>query len=112
MSDIHEVPCLSCQHGYGRAHHCDIPDYCACDQTGLHSDLAAREAAAPAHDGGLRAAVEAVLDDFRARADEAARRELSDRNAYARRAAWDRASELVAAALSATPTPTNQGDQP
>lgn len=29
---IEDVPCESCQYGYGEPHVCEIPDYCPCDQ--------------------------------------------------------------------------------
>ena len=35
--DPSDVPCLPCQQGYDKAHVCDIPDYCPCDQRGKHS---------------------------------------------------------------------------
>lgn len=31
-----DVPCLSCQKGYGLPHTCDVPDHCPCDQPALH----------------------------------------------------------------------------
>lgn len=31
-----DVPCVSCQKGYGHQHICDVPDYCPCDQRSLH----------------------------------------------------------------------------
>lgn len=30
--DIRDVPCLSCQRGYGKPHVCELPEFCACDQ--------------------------------------------------------------------------------
>lgn len=36
MSDIRDVPCVSCQHGYGQRHICES-DYCPCDQERLHT---------------------------------------------------------------------------
>ena len=37
MVTIHDVPCLSCQHGYAGQHECDEPRYCACDHTEAHA---------------------------------------------------------------------------
>lgn len=34
--DIRDVPCVSCQNGYGKPHTCDIPDHCPCDKKEEH----------------------------------------------------------------------------
>lgn len=36
MSNIRDVPCLSCQHGYDGPHTCDAPRYCPCDRSSAH----------------------------------------------------------------------------
>jgi hypothetical protein len=37
---IRDTPCQSCLDGYSRAHVCDLPDYCPCDRTSAHVQMA------------------------------------------------------------------------
>ena len=36
LPNSRDVPCLSCQAGYGKPHMCDIPDHCPCDEWRSH----------------------------------------------------------------------------
>ena len=36
LMGIQEVPCTSCQRGYGGQHRCEEPRWCACDREYLH----------------------------------------------------------------------------
>jgi Fe2+ or Zn2+ uptake regulation protein len=38
MTDIHDVPCLSCQKGYNGIHTCDVPSHCPCDRADQHGE--------------------------------------------------------------------------
>lgn len=84
-------------------------DECWCaDPVFGHTNLTCPSRPAPTdnqHDNGLADRVRALADDFNKRADEASRRELSDRNAYARRVVWDRAAALLRAVVDGPTTP-------
>lgn len=38
MPDIKDVPCITCQISYTVRHTCQIPEYCPCDNTNLHTN--------------------------------------------------------------------------
>lgn len=60
------------------------------------------EESARAGEGALRERMETLAGEFARQSDRASVRELADPSAYARRVVWDRAGELLRAALTET----------
>jgi hypothetical protein len=52
------------------------------------------------NDARLLADLRTLADEFRERSDDASRRELADRNAYARRVVWDTAEARTRAVIA------------